>query len=1367
MIADRLSSSRGNVFTVLLGGMMLAGALSAMMYQTLSGPLSSMTRVTRSTAASMQSANLAKALLVSAGNQAGADCDADGALEPPEWESEALEGPVNGGKIPYALAASVVDPWGQRYGYCVWDVGPTIAGVGGANNPGCMAGGGARLSGAPTPLTVPSGLQTVMALVSSGPDRVFQTTCKSYTTASGDGSNNLIAVTPGADDIVTRYTYQEAAFAAGDLWSLSETNPQTAAIDKPLTVTASDTTAPAIKALAVVADQNVTATGGLMLGDQNRITACNPGNTGLLRYNTGSGSSVTVSGTTPLRRVKAGTGTSQAASFSALPAAHDTIIVAISGRGTGGAFTVTSVTDNQGNSYSLVGSAATAGNSHAAIYAAYNIAAPSGTFTVTVQYGGGTARSIAFGALAVSGLEQTADNSDVKGVAAANNSTPLTVTSAGNAPTTQANALAIAVHAYENSTGDVNVAYAPQPGWSQVFVNQNAFEYAGLSVVYKVLSQAQIPSHAWSHHAHGATGEYVMAALATFKGASAATGVASVGYCDGSTWREIGDSMLPQVTNIDSLYDGETDYAGAATCTACYVGLGEYALRSVNGGVANTVAGYRAFPNSITGSNNAAMGYNVGFNATGVTNTTLFGSNPSGSNGTLGSAAPGTVGVGGSSLVLHDSAVGTVGFGYLALNASRSGQNVAIGKEALANTGSAFSSTALGYQSLRQNVGGSVNTAAGYQALLGSLLLGANNVGIGYQTLLANQNSSGNTAVGHQALASLNAGSMPTNNTAVGYAALQLSTNGAQSAAAGYQALMGAAGGSGTSNTAAGSGAGRSFVNGSRNTAAGYQALFSDQVSSDSAAAGYQAMRSNNNGSSNTAAGYQALMNHTTPGGIVAIGYQALLNDVTGNFNTAVGHQALALATVGQNTSIGGTGTLSANTTGSGNVAVGSNAMLSNISGSSAVALGDEAANSASNISSFVAAGAGALGTMTASSGGTSAIGAGAFGFGNNLGPNNTGLGAMICGTGLNVGTGNTYYSAGMATYACNGASENTGSGFARITTGSYNVGGGPKLTTGSYNTGDYGGIGGSYNTGFGDLALNGFGASPTNVNNLTAAGYAALSTVEAGAANNTAIGSYAMQGAGGISTATGSTAFGNQALFSMRTGANNTAVGTGALKGSEQALAAEGANTVIGYLAMPTGANAVGATVIGAATGVSNGINSLHNTFIGYSASTILVNGINTTSIGPGAIVTGDNRILFGDAGTSVYSYGDYVSTSDRRMKKDIVPADLGLDFILKLRPVSYHLRSGDDRLYYGFVAQEVQEALGERQTNIAAEGEDADKTWTMAPTQIVAPLVKAVQERQVAIDRQAREIEDLRSDIEAAEKALAALRLKEKKKK
>lgn len=91
----------------------------------------------------------------------------------------------------------------------------------------------------------------------------------------------------------------------------------------------------------------------------------------------------------------------------------------------------------------------------------------------------------------------------------------------------------------------------------------------------------------------------------------------------------------------------------------------------------------------------------------------------------------------------------------------------------------------------------------------------------------------------------------------------------------------------------------------------------------------------------------------------------------------------------------------------------------------------------------------------------------------------------------------------------------------------------------------------------------------------------------------------------------------------------------------------------------------------------------------------------------------------------------------SDANLKSDIRDSDLGLDFITKLRPVSYkwndHPRGISAERFYGFIAQEVEPLLGDDCRRIVTH--DSATGYGLMYTDLIAPLVKAVQEQQKQI--------------------------------
>ena len=109
-----------------------------------------------------------------------------------------------------------------------------------------------------------------------------------------------------------------------------------------------------------------------------------------------------------------------------------------------------------------------------------------------------------------------------------------------------------------------------------------------------------------------------------------------------------------------------------------------------------------------------------------------------------------------------------------------------------------------------------------------------------------------------------------------------------------------------------------------------------------------------------------------------------------------------------------------------------------------------------------------------------------------------------------------------------------------------------------------------------------------------------------------------------------------------------------------------------------------------------------------------------------------------------------DLDQSSDRKWKKDIVTSDLGLSFINKLNPVSYKRTDGTSgRTHYGFVAQEVEQALTDiGKTTKEFGGVTIDKeNYFLRFSQFTAPLTKAVQELSAEVETLKAEIAALKS--------------------
>lgn len=211
-------SRSGSVFFALFGGIAMVGVLGAATIAMLKGPVRAMNEITRRTVAENNMIAAGKLAIIASEQNAGGDCDGDGAIEPLEWADKgANPAPAQGGLLPVTIGASLQDPWGNGYGYCVWDHGSMRLDTACGASP-------KRLKGSLTRNGI------VLAVISSGRDRIFQTGC------NAEGQGPYLNKVSGSDDIVLGYTYQEAEVMSGGLWRLKENDVKTAEINKNISV---------------------------------------------------------------------------------------------------------------------------------------------------------------------------------------------------------------------------------------------------------------------------------------------------------------------------------------------------------------------------------------------------------------------------------------------------------------------------------------------------------------------------------------------------------------------------------------------------------------------------------------------------------------------------------------------------------------------------------------------------------------------------------------------------------------------------------------------------------------------------------------------------------------------------------------------------------------------------------------------------------------------------------------------------------------------------------------------------------------------------------------------------------------------------
>ena len=232
--------------------------------------------------------------------------------------------------------------------------------------------------------------------------------------------------------------------------------------------------------------------------------------------------------------------------------------------------------------------------------------------------------------------------------------------------------------------------------------------------------------------------------------------------------------------------------------------------------------------------------------------------------------------------------------------------------------------------------------------------------------------------------------------------------------------------------------------------------------------------------------------------------------------------------------------------------------------------------------------------------------------------------------------------------------------------------------------------------------------------------------------------------------------ALGPYAMIDNTYGTNNVAVGTRALA---QTLGSQ-YNTAVGYNA-----------------GISYDL-GYNNTILGANCGGSFAGQYNMVAIGQGVVCPDNSMARIGNSATwSIGGYAGWSNFSDGRFKKDIKEEVKGLDFIMKLRPVVYHLdvtalskqlkeNQGEawnaqmktamaekEKIQLtGFVAQEVEQAA--KETDFDFSGVDKPKTkdglYALRYAEFVVPLVKAMQEQQQMIKDLQAKVETLQQQAD-----------------
>ena len=118
------------------------------------------------------------------------------------------------------------------------------------------------------------------------------------------------------------------------------------------------------------------------------------------------------------------------------------------------------------------------------------------------------------------------------------------------------------------------------------------------------------------------------------------------------------------------------------------------------------------------------------------------------------------------------------------------------------------------------------------------------------------------------------------------------------------------------------------------------------------------------------------------------------------------------------------------------------------------------------------------------------------------------------------------------------------------------------------------------------------------------------------------------------------------------------------------------------------------------------------------------------------------DNTVDCGKSGSrwnDIWASNATIQTSDQRDKKAIKPSALGLDFVKALQPMSWVWADKGKRPHYGFIAQQVKQAMDAVGVDDFAGyiyDEETD-SYSLRYSEFLSPIVKALQELLQRVER------------------------------
>jgi len=818
-------------------------------------------------------------------------------------------------------------------------------------------------------------------------------------------------------------------------------------------------------------------------------------------------------------------------------------------------------------------------------------------------------------------------------------------------------------------------------------------------------------------------------------------------------------------------------------------------------GFRNTAIGFKSLFSNIDGDNNTAIGiWSLYSNTEGNDNTAI-------GRGSLYSNTTGdeNTATGMYSLLHHETGDGNTANGYEALYSDTIGQgNTAIGNRSLYHNLDGNYNTALGRSSLYDNTSGDYNTAIGVNSM-GNNTTAYYNTAIGYNSLYNDTTGGYNSATGSSALYYNRSGKR---NTANGYRSLNNNTTANSNVAVGSYSLYSntdrsnlvAIGDSALYNN--GAGATETF-HATANTAVGSKTLYSNTTGNGNVGIGSESLYYNITGSENTAVGYQAGWGNwgyaQNAIGCVYLGYQA------GKYNSSsnklyIDNSSVSFPLIGgdfdvNRVDINGTIKITGGTPGSGKV------LTSDASGLASWETPMTYASSINDLSDAIYDGNSIFlgeGSGVSDDGSNSNTAIGHYSLANNTsGIYNTATGyqSLLLNT---TGSWNSAY--GYITMENNTTGEkNSSFGFGSLRNnidGDFNVAMGYNAGLSSTGSGNIfiGYEAGLNETGSNKLYIDNsntstpllggdFSSNQININGtikitggtpgsgkvLTsdANGLASWETptVYASAINdlsdaiNSGTKLFMGTNAGLNNTGSYNTGVGYESLKLNSTGTYNTAFGYKTLDANTEGYG----NTGLGHGSL--GANTTGDynTAVGREALDANTTGN-YNTAVGFNA---FPSGTysNSVAIGYNASISGNNQIHLGNTSiTEIKGQVAFTTYSDGRIKENIREDVKGLDFILKLRPVTYNINLDKENQLLGikddsdlptkydiekikrtgFIAQEVEEAA--KSTSYEFSGVQKPKNdkdlYGLSYAEFVVPLVKSVQELNQKLEKENAEL-------------------------